>query len=114
MVTATMPSRRPAPEVSPSLAGAVRTPPPEDPDTVEIFEGQPAKGPSADQIFDKYIQAMGGAQQLAKLTSFVAKRTYAGYDTDLGKAAGRSFCQSPGAAHHDAPCAQWRPNHDLR
>ena len=41
------------------------------------------RGPSADQILDKYIQAVGGAQALAKLTSFVAKGTYGGYDTDL-------------------------------
>ncbi len=32
-------------------------------------------GPTADQIFDKYIQALGGAQRLASLTSYVAKGT---------------------------------------
>jgi hypothetical protein len=31
--------------------------------------------PTADQIFDKYIQALGGAQRLASLTSYVAKGT---------------------------------------
>ncbi len=35
--------------------------------------------PSADQILDKYVQALGGAQQLAKLTSFVAKGTSQAY-----------------------------------
>jgi photosynthetic reaction center cytochrome c subunit len=35
--------------------------------------------PSADQILDKYIQALGGAQQLAKLTSFVVKGTSQAY-----------------------------------
>jgi hypothetical protein len=35
--------------------------------------------PSADQIFDKYIQALGGAQRLAGLTSYVAKGTSAGF-----------------------------------
>src|SRR5690242_7729693 len=40
----------------------------------------PASGElSADQILDKYIQALGGAQQLAKLTSFVAKGTSQAY-----------------------------------
>jgi hypothetical protein len=34
-----------------------------------------------DQILDKYLQALGGPAALAKLTSFVAKGTYAGYDT---------------------------------
>ncbi len=35
--------------------------------------------PSADQILDKYIQALGGAQQLAKLTSFAIKGTSQAY-----------------------------------
>src|SRR5206468_9965472 len=35
----------------------------------------------ADQILDKYIQAAGGAQRLARLTSFIGKGTYEGYDT---------------------------------
>jgi photosynthetic reaction center cytochrome c subunit len=39
-----------------------------------------AKGEmSADVILDKYIKALGGAAQLAKLTSFAAKGSYAGY-----------------------------------
>ena len=36
-------------------------------------------GPSADQILDKYIQARGGAQRLAGLTSFVATGASLGY-----------------------------------
>jgi photosynthetic reaction center cytochrome c subunit len=36
-------------------------------------------GPPADQILDKYIQAAGGSQRLAALTSFAAKGTSAGY-----------------------------------
>jgi outer membrane lipoprotein-sorting protein len=36
-------------------------------------------GPTADQILDKYIQAIGGAQRLAGMTSVVAKGTSAGY-----------------------------------
>ena len=35
--------------------------------------------PSADSIFDKYIQALGGAARLASLTSYVAKGTSTGY-----------------------------------
>jgi hypothetical protein len=31
--------------------------------------------PTVDQIFDKYVQALGGAQRLASLTSYVAKGT---------------------------------------
>jgi hypothetical protein len=33
----------------------------------------------ADQVLDKYIQAVGGAQRLAAFTSFAAKGTNAGY-----------------------------------
>ena len=35
--------------------------------------------PSVDRILDKYLQAIGGAQKLAGLTSFVAKGTSVGY-----------------------------------
>ena len=57
--------------------------PVEDPDEIEIPPN--AKGPSSDEIFAKYIQAVGGAQRVARLTSFVAKGTYSGYETDLAK-----------------------------
>ena len=38
------------------------------------------EGPSADQILDKYVQALGGAQRLAGLTSFVVTGTSLGYE----------------------------------
>jgi hypothetical protein len=38
---------------------------------------------SANQVFDKYIQALGGADRLATLTSYVAKGSYSGFDTSL-------------------------------
>src|SRR5438094_8519026 len=67
------------PRVIPSLADQYGVPP-EDPNLVEIVPDAP-KGPTADQILDKYIQAAGGAQRLARLTSFIGKGTYEGYDT---------------------------------
>jgi photosynthetic reaction center cytochrome c subunit len=48
-------------------------------DAVRQEDGQP----TADQVLDKYIQALGGAQRLAGLTSFVATGTALGYG-DLG------------------------------
>ena len=43
--------------------------------------------PTADQIFDKYIQALGGAARLASLTSFTAKGTAMPYgDPDVYQA----------------------------
>ena len=67
------------PEVIPSLMEQY-TVPPEDADRVEIAPDGP-KEPTADEILDKYIQALGGPQRLAALTSFVAKGTIEGYDT---------------------------------
>jgi outer membrane lipoprotein-sorting protein len=36
---------------------------------------------NADQIFDKYLAAIGGQGALSKITSFTAKGTYSGFDT---------------------------------
>ncbi len=36
---------------------------------------------TADQLFDKYLNAIGGTGGLAKVSSFAAKGTYAGFDT---------------------------------
>jgi outer membrane lipoprotein-sorting protein len=64
------------PDVTPNLADLYGPPPSKEPDELR----DPAvKGTSADQILDRYIQAIGGAERLAKLTSFVAKGIYQGY-----------------------------------
>jgi hypothetical protein len=39
----------------------------------------------ADQVFDKYLKAIGGPERLAKFTSYTAKGTYAGFDTAFDK-----------------------------
>ena len=44
----------------------------------DIVKAEPGE-PSATQILDKYIQALGGAQRLAGLTSFVAAGASVGY-----------------------------------
>jgi Photosynthetic reaction centre cytochrome C subunit/Family of unknown function (DUF6544) len=36
---------------------------------------------TADQVFAKYLQALGGAQRVAALTSFTARGTYGGFNT---------------------------------
>jgi len=38
------------------------------------------------QVFDKYLQALGGAQRVSGLTSFVARGTYSGYNTSGNEA----------------------------
>ena len=67
------------PEVIPSLMEQY-TVPPEDPDRIEIVPDGP-KEPTAEQILDKYIGALGGAERLSTLTSFIARGTLEGYDT---------------------------------
>lgn len=84
------------PEITPSLAEQYGTPAPEDPDRVEILNVGAGGQPSADQILDKYIQALGGAQQVAKLTSFVGKGTYTGFDTDFAKVPVDVYAKAPG------------------
>src|SRR5215471_9903501 len=65
------------PNVMPSLAQLYGTPPPDEPgDPFEQAVGQP----DADGILDKYIAAVGGAQNLARLTSLSARGTYQGFD----------------------------------
>ena len=68
--------------------------PVEDPNEIENFPN--IKGPSADQIFDKYIQALGGAQKLTDFRSFTAKGTYSGFDTEHADVPVDIFAKVPG------------------
>ena len=67
-----------APRITPSLREQYGAPPDPDPNEVEIKRQAPG-APSADQIFDKYLDATGGAQKAAAITSIVFKGTYQGY-----------------------------------
>jgi len=80
------------PKVTPSLAALYGAPPPEEPD--DVLERDP-KAPSADEILDKYIQALGGAQRLANLTSFVAKGTSVGYGPEGQERPVEVFAKAP-------------------
>src|SRR3984893_15727220 len=84
------------PEVTPSLAEQNGDPPPEDPDKVEVIPGAAESPAAAAQIIDKFLQAVGGAQQLAKLNSFTAKGTYSGFDKDFKKVPVEIFAKAPG------------------
>ena len=81
------------PKVIPSLADQYSLPQ-EDPNEVEIVRDAPA-GPSADQILDKFIEALGGTDKLAKLTSFLAKGTYEGYDSYHEKVPTEIYAKAP-------------------
>jgi hypothetical protein len=50
----------------------------DDPNAMTIF---PDTRNTPEQVFTKYITALGGAQRLAALTSYVATGTYAGFNT---------------------------------
>jgi photosynthetic reaction center cytochrome c subunit len=70
------------PKIVPSIAEQYEVVADVDPNDLKSG-GRPKSpsGPTADQVLDKYIQAVGGAQRLATLTSFIAKGTYEGFDT---------------------------------
>ena len=85
------------PEAIPSLVDQYSVEP-DDPDRVEVIGKGGAPPPnqlSADKILDKYIQAIGGAAQVAKLTSFVGKGTYEGFDTYSEKVPFEMFAKAP-------------------
>jgi hypothetical protein len=63
----------------------------EDDDIVQPAPG----GPSVDQLFDKYVQAVGGVERLAKITSFVAKGTSSGYGPESDKRPLELFAKFP-------------------
>ena len=79
------------PRLTPNLAEQYSAPVLEVPD--EITESAPG-APSPDQILDKYIQALGGSQRVAGLTSFVARGTYQGYD-DPEKRVAEIYAKAP-------------------
>jgi hypothetical protein len=81
------------PRITPSLAEVYGEAPPEGPD-----DGvRPAPdAPSAEQVLDKYLQAVGGASRLARLTSFVAKGNSGGYGPEGDKRPVEIFAKAPG------------------
>ena len=85
-----------SPRSTPSLAEQYGTPPDRDPNDIEFVEQPDPNQLTADQLLDKYIQALGGPARLASLTSLSAKGTYAGFDTDLEKVPAEFYLKFPG------------------
>jgi len=83
------------PKVTPSLAEQYGTPPLDDPDELEIPEAPNTEAPTADQVLNKYIQALGGAQKLAGVTSFTGKGNYEGFDTEGDKFPVEIYAKAP-------------------
>jgi hypothetical protein len=82
------------PKVIPSLAQQYSAPPDEDPDEIQPHPAVRTTM-TAEQILDRYIQAVGGAANAAKLTSFTAKGTYEGFDSDFEQVAFDVYAKAP-------------------
>ncbi|MDA1185069.1 MAG: photosynthetic reaction center cytochrome c subunit family protein [Acidobacteria bacterium] len=53
---------------------------------------------SADQVFDRYIAAIGGAERVAALSSFTATGTYQGFDTAFSEVPVELYANAPNQA----------------
>jgi photosynthetic reaction center cytochrome c subunit len=80
------------PIVTPNLTTLYTEKTSENPDVVMPFPN----APSIDHVLDNYIQAIGGAQRLASLTSFAAKGTSVGYGPESDKRKFEIFAKAPG------------------
>jgi photosynthetic reaction center cytochrome c subunit len=69
--------------------------PDDDPNEITVPpEGFP-DAPTPDAVFNKYIQAVGGAQRAGAITNFVAKGTYSGFDTEHMKLPVEIYSKAP-------------------
>jgi hypothetical protein len=80
------------PKLTPNLE-TLYTTPVEDPND---FIGQARGAPPPDEVFDKYIKALGGAERLAALTSFVARGISVGYGPEGEKRPVEIFARAQG------------------
>lgn len=80
------------PDVIPDLALQYGDVMDDNPNSMRIF---PDARLSVDQIFAKYIQALGGADRVSKLTSFVVTGTYAGFNTSDAKVPIEIYARAP-------------------
>jgi len=80
------------PKGLPNLAAQYATPVE---DANEVIMVNIPSGPTVDQVFEKYIQALGGAQRLAGLTSYSAKGSYIGFETEQTKVPMEIYAKAP-------------------
>ena len=64
-------------------------------DANEVQMNRIPGGPTADQVFDKYIQALGGAQKVGAITSFTGKGTFIGFETEQTVVPMEIFAKAP-------------------
>jgi len=92
---ATCHSNTSAPENVPNLSIQYGNPV-ENPDSMQFVAASGSNAGQIDQVFAKYLDALGGAQRLAGVTSYTATGTYAGWDTGLSPVHMEIYARAPG------------------
>jgi hypothetical protein len=64
----------------------------EDPNSISIV---PDRNVTADEVFDRYFQAVGGATRVTNLTTLVSRGTYEGFNTGGGNVPVEMFAKTP-------------------
>jgi hypothetical protein len=82
------------PKVTPSLAIQYGLPF-EDPNDIVLPERVNPENPTPDAVFDKYINAIGGAARAGALKTYNAKGMYSGYETEHVPYPVEIFAQAP-------------------
>jgi hypothetical protein len=69
--------------------------PVDNPNSMQFIVAAGSNPSQIDQVFTKYLDALGGAQRLAGVTSFAATGTYAGWDTGLSEVPVDIYARAP-------------------
>jgi hypothetical protein len=80
------------PKAVPNLAAQYATPV-EDPNEVEMV--RIPGGPSVEQVFDKYLQALGGTGRLGGVMTLTGKGTFVGFETEQTKVPMEIYAKAP-------------------
>ena len=67
----------------------------DNPNSMEFIVASGSNPGQIDSVFAKYIDALGGPQQLAAVTSYIATGTYAGWDTGLSQVRMEIYAKAP-------------------
>jgi photosynthetic reaction center cytochrome c subunit len=78
------------PRITPNLATLYNMP-----DEPEDLVVQAPNAPSADEVFDKYLEAIGGAGRAGKITSIVARGISVGYGPEGNRRPVEVYAQAP-------------------
>ena len=85
----------PTPARVPNLQIQYGTPLPDNPNAMDFIPLPGATAAQVDQLFAKYLQALGGVQRLNAVTSVVETGTYAGWDTAFGEVPAEIYAKAP-------------------